>query len=231
MASSIRSAGKLYIRDLVDQVPTPASAGHYAAIVAKAALRRRLIGAAADIMEMAYASVDDAETVADDAEQRIYDVARREDRDEMAILRDLVDQAMFDLESIQNRESAFTGLPDRVPRSRRAHVGAAGRQPGRHRGAARCGQVLVRDEPGAQRGRRRASPRRSSPSRCRAGRSGCGCCAPRRGSPGIGSATSASVRTTGPASCRRPRCCMTPRCPSSTRATSTSSTSGPRPVA
>ncbi|MEX1262809.1 MAG: replicative DNA helicase [Actinomycetota bacterium] len=103
--------GRLYLADLANEVPTPASAGYYAEIVSKAALRRRLISAAADIMERAYASTDDAEAVADDAEQRIYEVARREDRDEMAMLRDLVDQAMLDLESIQTRESAYTGLP------------------------------------------------------------------------------------------------------------------------
>jgi replicative DNA helicase len=103
--------GALYLRDLVDQVPTPASAGHYARIVAEAALMRRLIGAAADIMDMAFSAPEDPETVADQAEQRIYDVARREDRDEMAVLRDLVDHAMSELENIQNRETAYTGLP------------------------------------------------------------------------------------------------------------------------
>jgi replicative DNA helicase len=103
--------GPLYLRDLVEEVPTPASAGHYAKIVAQTALLRRLISASADIMEMAYAAPEDPENVADQAEQRIYDVARREDRDEVAILRDLVDQAMLDLESIQNRDSAYTGLP------------------------------------------------------------------------------------------------------------------------
>jgi replicative DNA helicase len=102
--------GHLYLRDLVDQVPTPASAGHYADIVSKSALRRRLISAAADVMEMAYSSGGDADQVADEAEQRIYDVARREDKEEMAILRDLVDQAMMDLESIQNRDSTYTGM-------------------------------------------------------------------------------------------------------------------------
>ena len=49
--------------------------------------------------------------VADDAEQRIYDVARRDDREDVAVLRDLVNEAMVDLESIQNRDSAFTGIP------------------------------------------------------------------------------------------------------------------------
>ena len=109
--SSTRSAVRSISRDLVEQVPTPASAGHYARIVAQTALLRRLISAAADIMEMAYAAPEDPEGVADDAEQRIYDVARREDKDEVAVLRDLVDEAMIDLESIQNRDSAYTGLP------------------------------------------------------------------------------------------------------------------------
>ena len=41
------------------QSPTPASASHYAKIVSDAALRRRLIGAAADIMDVAYAGSHD----------------------------------------------------------------------------------------------------------------------------------------------------------------------------
>ena len=103
--------GALYLRDLVEQVPTAAGAVHYARIVADAALRRRLIGAAADIIDTAYVGADDADSIADGAEQRIYDVARREDREETAIIGDLVNQAMIDLESIQNRESAYTGIP------------------------------------------------------------------------------------------------------------------------
>ncbi len=103
--------GALYLRDLTEQVPTPAGAAHYAKIVADAALRRRLISAAADIIDLAYTGADEADSIADDAEQRIYDVARREDADEMAVLSDLVNQAVLDLEAIQNRESAYTGLP------------------------------------------------------------------------------------------------------------------------
>ncbi len=103
--------GHLYIHELVEQVPTPSSAGYYARIVAQAALLRRLIQAAADIMEMGYSAPEDPEKVADEAEQRIYDVARREEKDQVASLRELVDQAMTDLEKIQNRESAFAGLP------------------------------------------------------------------------------------------------------------------------
>ena len=62
-------------------------------------------------MDLAFAETEDAETVADGAEQRIYDVARRDDREDVAVLRDLVSDAMADLESIQNRDSAYTGIP------------------------------------------------------------------------------------------------------------------------
>ena len=103
--------GPLYVRDLSEQVPTPAGAGHYAKIVSQAALLRRLINAAADIMQMGYSSPEDPEAAADDAEQRIYEVARREDRDQVAQVKDLIDEAMVTLESIQNREAQYEGLP------------------------------------------------------------------------------------------------------------------------
>jgi len=103
--------GHLYIHELVEQVPTPAAAGSYAKIVSQHALLRRLISAAADIMEMGYSAPEDPEHVADEAEQRIYDVARRDEKDQIASLHELVDQAILDLEHIQNRDSAFAGLP------------------------------------------------------------------------------------------------------------------------
>ncbi len=103
--------GHLYIHELVDAVPAPSAAAHYARIVSQHALLRRLISAAADIMEMGYSAPEDPDRVADEAEQRIYDVARRDEKDQIASLHDLVDQAILDLEHIQNRESAFAGLP------------------------------------------------------------------------------------------------------------------------
>ena len=106
-----RSAARSTSATSSSRSPRRPGAVHYARIVSDAALRRRLIGAAADIIDTAYVGADDADTIADGAEQRIYDVARREDREETAVIGDLVNQAMIDLESIQNRESAYTGIP------------------------------------------------------------------------------------------------------------------------
>ncbi len=51
--------GPLAIHALVEQVATPASAQYHARIVADLALLRRLLAAAADIMEIAYTNPDD----------------------------------------------------------------------------------------------------------------------------------------------------------------------------
>ena len=102
--------GPLYIRDLADQVPTPASAAHYARIVAQAALLRRLIGAAADVMDMAYA----APVPRRSRTPRSSGSTTSRDgtiRDEVATLRELIDTAMIELEQIQHRETAYTASP------------------------------------------------------------------------------------------------------------------------
>jgi replicative DNA helicase len=101
----------LHIHELVEQVPTPASARHYARIVHELALLRRLIQAASEIMQLAYQVPEDPARVADMAEELIYRVARRDDKDTFAVMRDLIDAAMQDLENIHQRQSAYAGLP------------------------------------------------------------------------------------------------------------------------
>jgi len=103
--------GALYIQELVEGVPTPASAAHYARIVADHALLRRLIRVAAEVMERAYAVPDDPRRAADEAEALMYGVSRHHEKEEVVPVRSLVDQAMLDLENIQTRESAYAGTP------------------------------------------------------------------------------------------------------------------------
>jgi replicative DNA helicase len=103
--------GALYIFNLVESVPAPASAGYYAKIVADNALLRRLIKAASEIMTNAYANPEDPRKAADQAEGLIYAVARADEQDEVVPLKTLVDESMAALEHIQQRESRFAGIP------------------------------------------------------------------------------------------------------------------------
>jgi replicative DNA helicase len=102
--------GALYIHHLVEQVATPASAGHYARIVADHALLRRLIGAAGEIIHGAFEVPEDPEGFADQAEARVYAVSRRHERDQVVTLRELVHSSMEDLERIHER-TGLVGIP------------------------------------------------------------------------------------------------------------------------
>jgi replicative DNA helicase len=103
--------GLLYVHNLVETVPSPASARFYAQIVSEHALLRRLISAAAEIMTSAYGVPDDPRMAADQAEQLIYSVSRERQQDDVVSLRELVDGSMGALEHIQQRDSAFAGIP------------------------------------------------------------------------------------------------------------------------
>ena len=103
--------GHLYIQDLAESVPTPASAGYYAKIVADNALLRRLIEASSQIMSRAYAVPGDPRKAADEAEGLIYAVSRGDESEQVVTLHELVDDSMAALEHIQQRDSAFAGVP------------------------------------------------------------------------------------------------------------------------
>ena len=103
--------GRLYVYNLVQSVPTPASAGHYARIVSEHALLRRLIDAASEIMANAFTVPEDPRRAADEAEQLVYAVSRQREQDQVVTVRELVDESMTALEHIHQRESAFAGVP------------------------------------------------------------------------------------------------------------------------
>jgi replicative DNA helicase len=103
--------GPLVVYNLVELVPTPASAAYYARIVADHALLRRLIDAASRIMATAYSVPEDPRKAADEAEGLVYAVSRHQEQNQVVSARDLVDESMAALEHIQQRDSRFAGVP------------------------------------------------------------------------------------------------------------------------
>jgi replicative DNA helicase len=102
--------GHLRISDLVERTPAPSAAASYARIVAETALMRRLIKAGSEVMEIGYSQPEDPERAADEAEQLVYDVARRDERSQVASLHSLIDDALIQLEKSQTRDSALAGV-------------------------------------------------------------------------------------------------------------------------
>jgi replicative DNA helicase len=103
--------GALSVYNLVESVPTPASAAYYARIVADNALLRRLIEASSQIMAKAYAVPEDPRKTADEAEGLMYAVSRHREQENVVSARELVDESMAALEHIQQRDSRFAGVP------------------------------------------------------------------------------------------------------------------------
>lgn len=103
--------GKHYLFHLVQSVPTPGSAAHYAKIVEENALLRRLIEASHTISDIAYNIPEDVEAAIDMSEDLIYQVSQRRDSSDFQALKDLLTENMEMVEKLYERGSSITGLP------------------------------------------------------------------------------------------------------------------------
>lgn len=74
-----KCGGLEYLATLAEQVPSSASARHYAEIVEEKSIIRALIKNSGEIMEMGYQHQDDARKVLDFAQQNIFDIAQEKE--------------------------------------------------------------------------------------------------------------------------------------------------------
>ncbi len=107
-----RVGGAPYLHTLLVSVPTAANAGYYARIVAEQAVLRRLVEAGTRIVQLGYATgMGDVDDVVDRAQQAIYDVTEKRSSEDYALLEDLMQPTMDELEAIGSRGGSMTGVP------------------------------------------------------------------------------------------------------------------------
>ncbi len=103
--------GPAYIADLISTTPTAFYVDHYARIVERTAVLRRLIGAAGKIAEIAYDESQELDEVIDRAEQIIYGVSESRVQRELtpirAIMADVVDRIDF----LARNQDMLMGVP------------------------------------------------------------------------------------------------------------------------
>ena len=106
--------GKNYLVEVASCVPTAANANHYARLVREKAMIRRLIDEAGAIVSQAYGSRDDAATILDDAEHRIFSIAERYEHSEVEALGRLVQEVVAKLQASDGQRSSgvLTGFAD-----------------------------------------------------------------------------------------------------------------------
>lgn len=74
-----KCGGLEYLAAIAEQVPSSASARHYADIVEEKSIVRALIKSSGEIMEMGYQNQDDARKVLDYAQQNIFDISQEKE--------------------------------------------------------------------------------------------------------------------------------------------------------
>ena len=108
----VRVGGQAYLHQLISSVPTAANAGYYAQIVAERAVLRRLVDAGTKIVQMGYGQGGgDVLDIVNAAQAEIYAVADKRGGDDYAVLGDVLEATVDEIEHASGRSGEMTGVP------------------------------------------------------------------------------------------------------------------------
>ncbi len=111
-----KAGGAAYLSELASFVPTAAHAKAYAEIVNKAAVRRRLIAAAASITETAYDEDSETLEILGEAERELFEVSEQNVKNDLISISDLLSDTFDRLEELHENKGSIagykTGFPD-----------------------------------------------------------------------------------------------------------------------
>ena len=106
-----RVGGAAYLHTLVSMVPTAANASYYGRIVREQAILRRLVEAGTRIVHMGYTGTGDVDDMVDRAQAEVYEVTERRTSEDYAPLKDIMSDALNEIEAISNRGGEMIGVP------------------------------------------------------------------------------------------------------------------------
>jgi replicative DNA helicase len=103
--------GRSYLMELSNAVPTSSNVKHYASIIQKKAMLRRLQGAASEITQLSYQAEDDVQDVLDKAEQRIFAVSQRLLKRVFIPLKNILTEAFERIDELHRDRGKLRGTP------------------------------------------------------------------------------------------------------------------------
>ena len=108
-----RVGGAPYLHTLISSVPTAATARYYAEIVAEKAVLRRLVDAGTRVVQLGYEGTEGAEVdvVVDMAQQEVFAIAQRNVTEDYAILADILQPTMDELDELSTHGGLARGIP------------------------------------------------------------------------------------------------------------------------
>ena len=103
--------GTAYITSLINSVPTAVHVEHYAHIVERTAILRRLISTAGQIAALAYEESEDVDEVVDRAEQLIFNVSEQRIRHDLTPVRQVMHGVVDRLDYLHRHRGELLGVP------------------------------------------------------------------------------------------------------------------------
>ncbi len=103
--------GSSYIASLVNIVPSASHVVHYAKVVQKKAMLRRLISAADKIVEMGYSGNEDVERILDEAEQGIFKVSQKYLKQDFVPIKSILENAFNRIDDLHRDDGSIRGVP------------------------------------------------------------------------------------------------------------------------
>ncbi|MBI1907945.1 replicative DNA helicase [Candidatus Uhrbacteria bacterium] len=103
--------GRTALVELTNTVTTAAHVAHYAEIITKKALLRRLLRAASDITELGYDETQDADLLIDEAEQKLFNVSSNVHKTSFVPLRSVLTQAFDRIDELHREKGKLRGVP------------------------------------------------------------------------------------------------------------------------
>ncbi len=105
------AGGPTYLASLTSIVPVTANIAAYARIIRQKAILRNLINTSTDIANRCFEEQDDIDTLVDQAEQSIFDLAGKKSSSDFNALKSIVPDSFKKIEQLYKRKELITGVP------------------------------------------------------------------------------------------------------------------------
>ena len=110
-----RVGGSSYLASLINTLPSATNVVHYAKVVQKKTLLRRLITAASDIVELGYDEAEDVQKLLDEAEQKIFSVSQKYIKQDFVPIKSILETAFNRIDELHKSDHAFRGVQTFYP--------------------------------------------------------------------------------------------------------------------
>jgi replicative DNA helicase len=106
-----QAGGASFLAELVHLVPSASNVVHYAEIVKKKSMMRRLILASEKLSRLGFEESGDLEEILDKAEQHVYELANKGTSRKFVEMKDALTEAWESIDKLHNAGDAIRGVP------------------------------------------------------------------------------------------------------------------------